>query len=317
MKPKLSVDELISHMQAKGIKFNIVSTEKAREFLCDHNYYMKLASYRTNFNKCNGGKRDGQYQNLEFAYLQELSTIDMHLRYIILQMCLDIEHNLKVRLINHVSGNQNEDGYKIVKEYLKSEDPKFNLLHSIYNHKSGEYCKDLIDKYYPYFPIWVLVELITFGDLLHICQFYSRYYHCDILNGITSKFFNTVRDLRNAAAHSNCLMNKMTAPMDASKQPDYNIIIFTRSLCTTGEVYIPSHTRNKNLHINFVYNMITLLYVYDQLMPSSSKCKRYNELKSFMEGRVIENKRYFTSNTKLVGIYDFLKKIIDSLASKG
>lgn len=31
----------------------------------------------------------------------------------------------------------------------------------IHKHKSGEYCKNLIEKYYPYFPIWVLVELIS------------------------------------------------------------------------------------------------------------------------------------------------------------
>ena len=34
--------------------------------------------------------------------------------------------------------------------------------------------KDLIEKYYPYFPVWVFVELISFGDLLYFCSFYGK-----------------------------------------------------------------------------------------------------------------------------------------------
>lgn len=75
IKPMLSIDELIEHMKAKGIRFNIVSEEEAQEFLTTNNYYMKLASYRANYDKCPlESKRAGEYQQSEFAYLQELST---------------------------------------------------------------------------------------------------------------------------------------------------------------------------------------------------------------------------------------------------
>ena len=67
------------------------------------------------------------------------------------------------------------------------------------------------------FPIWVLVELISFGDLLHICRFYEKENNCTLI--ANNKFMNTVRDFRNAAAHSNCLMNKMTERMEETKQP--------------------------------------------------------------------------------------------------
>lgn len=45
---------------------------------------MKLASYRANYDK---RKSNGEYINLDFAYLRELSTIDMHLRYLICRCC--------------------------------------------------------------------------------------------------------------------------------------------------------------------------------------------------------------------------------------
>lgn len=152
MKKLLSVDELIQHMKSKGIKFHEVSEADAKDFLLKNNYYMKLASYRANYEKNDVGKRIGEYKNLDFGYLQELSTIDMHLRYIVIEMCLDIEHAIKVKLISEVTNNTNEDGYEIVKKFL-SEDNNINILKNIRGHKSGEYCKDLIEKYYPYFPV--------------------------------------------------------------------------------------------------------------------------------------------------------------------
>lgn len=70
MKQKLSIDELITHMKNKGIKFDIVSEQDARKFLTYNNYYLKLASYRANCDKCSeNSQRKGQYQNLDFGYL--------------------------------------------------------------------------------------------------------------------------------------------------------------------------------------------------------------------------------------------------------
>lgn len=35
----------------------------------------KMSSYRKNYTKIQGGKNDGKYERLDFAYLKELSTI--------------------------------------------------------------------------------------------------------------------------------------------------------------------------------------------------------------------------------------------------
>lgn len=307
MKKLLTIDELINHMKEKGITFKEVSEEDAKIFLQRNNYYMKLAAYRANYEKCDSGKRAGQYKKLDFGYLQELSTIDMYLRYKIMEMCLDIEHAIKVRLIDDITNNTSEDGYDIVRKFI-AKDENLRILKNIRSHKSGEYCKDLIAKYYPYFPAWVFVELISFGDLLYFCSFYEETYGVQIVN---NTLMNTIRDMRNAAAHSNCILNKMTERIDSTKQVNSEISNFI-----AGMTDISKTSRVNNLNYKFTNSFITLLYVYDSLMTESSKKKRYQELQKFLNDRVVRHKEYFKSNTKIVGVYNFHKKVEFTISIK-
>ena len=304
MKQLLSIEELIQHMKNRGITFNEISENDAKQFLQNNNYYMKLAAYRANYDKCDTGKRQGQYKKLDFGYLKELSTIDMYLRYIVMDMCLDIEHVIKVRLIKNITNNPSEDGYDIVRKFI-AQDDNLRILKNIRSHKSGEYCKDLIEKYYPYFPVWVFVELISFGDLLYFCSFYEKIYGVQIIN---NKLMNTVRDVRNAAAHSNCLLNKMTEKIDSTKQVNNEISRFI-----IGMKNISKTSRVNNLSYKFTNSFVTVLYVYDSLMNEIPKQKRYKEIQEFMNGRVVKNKQFFQSNSKIVGVYNFHKKVIDNL----
>jgi hypothetical protein len=222
-----------------------------------------------------------------------------------MDMCLDIEHSIKVKLIDDITNNSLEDGYDIVRKFIAKDD-NLRILKNIRRHKSGEYCKDLIAKYYPYFPVWVFVELISFGELLYFCSFYEEVYGVQIVN---NTLMNTVRDVRNAAAHSNCLLNKMTERIDSTKQVNNDISNFIKNMSDISKT-----SRVNNLNYKFTNSFITLLYVYDCLMSENSKQKRYIQLQEFLNCRVIKNKSYFKSNSKIVGVYNFHKKVIDNLA---
>jgi abortive infection bacteriophage resistance protein len=298
-------------MKNKGITFSIISEDEAKTFLQENNYYMKLASYRNNYPKYKTGAKAGQYINLDFAYLKELSTIDAHLRYLIIHMCLDIEHSLKVSLISHVENNPREDGYELIRRFVGMTGPNGQLqndyiLKKIRGHKSSDYCKDLIEKYYPYFPVWVFVELISFSDLTYLIAFYDELYSDTIVN---NKFMNIVRDLRNASAHSNCLINNLFAPLNPRYQIDNTISSYVKS--TPG---ISANARAKNLNYRVIYSFITLIYVYDTVIPNGiAKLKRYSEIKELFNNRMTKHKDYFKSNNKIVGVYQFVKKIVDNL----
>ena len=305
MKNLLTAEELIAHMKNKGIKFNIIDENEARVFLSNSNYYMKLASYRTNYEKHREGLNIGKYVDLEFAYLKELSSIDKILRYEICEMCLDIEHYLKVKLLNLIEKNSKEDGYKLIQNFI-AKDSNLNTLKKIQKHKGSEYCKNLIEKYYPYFPAWVFVELISFGELTYLCSFYDKLYDEKNFNRI---LLNSVRDIRNACAHSNCLINML---LPGNNKPNNEIIKRVRKIKTIGD-----NSRNKKLTNKCIYDFVCLLYAYDEIVSSKdAKQLRFNSLKGLFEGRLIENAEWFINNEYIKSAYDFSKKILDFLLEK-
>jgi len=44
-KPMLNAEELIKHLEEKGVKFELTSIEDAQKYLKENNNYFKLVSY--------------------------------------------------------------------------------------------------------------------------------------------------------------------------------------------------------------------------------------------------------------------------------
>ncbi len=98
-KLKTTIEEQVRILKSRNVKFNITSEEEAKRFLTEKSYYFKISAYRENFDYRVLQNGDIAYKDLDFAYLKELSKIDMYLRYMILELTLDIEHYLKRWLI--------------------------------------------------------------------------------------------------------------------------------------------------------------------------------------------------------------------------
>ena len=118
-RPKLKVSEQIERLASNGVKFNIISRENAKEALSETNNYFKLTAYRKSFEI----GTDGKYVDLEFAYLKDLSKIDMFLRYCLLEMSLDIEHFGKAKFMSYFTDQPEEYGYSIIQEHINSKEP--------------------------------------------------------------------------------------------------------------------------------------------------------------------------------------------------
>lgn len=205
LKSKYSIDEQLKNLEDKNVQFNIMSKEEAREYLQNNTYYFKLKSYEKSF-EYNVSKN--QYINLEFAYLVELSKLDMYLRELIIRISLHTEHFLKVKLIDDLTKNEKEDGYHVVRE-LFSKYP-FVVDH-INQKKYNSACADLIHKYENNWAAWNLIEVLSFGDFIKLYELYYLLYP-EQVNEVASDLIWPLKFIRNASAHNNCLLNTLRKP---------------------------------------------------------------------------------------------------------
>lgn len=316
-KPKKTTSQLISMMRNdKGITFNYISEEKAADFLSDVNNYMRTASYRKNYTKVHGGPNDGKYERLDFAYLKEMSTIDMHFRFIISKMCLDIEHALKVRLINDIENNSGSDGYDIVKTFF-NQNP--DVVHSLEKMTNSPFTGDLIQKYFTikktpdpssgkklnqitYYddcPAWVLVEILSYGEFI---RFYNAYYGNSA--PIKSNLLHLVRSLRNGTAHNNCILADLK---HNTSIPPVEIKIAVQQI-----LEISKSQRQKKLSTRPMLEFVTMLYVYNKVVSEKVKYHHVDELKNLFFNRMLEKKAFFRDNDLIRTNYEFACKIIDN-----
>lgn len=195
---KLSIPGQIAHMKKKGIKFEHMSEAQASRFLDNNNYYFKLKAYCKNYNK----NANGEYQGLDFAYMVDLSTIDMHLRKFIIGVSLDVEHFLKVKLLREFLRDGSEDGYEIVNEFF---DMHHRIKEEVLEKGKSSYCADMIEHHKDGFAIWNIIEVLSFG---HFAMLYDWFYTKHPSKDSLTNMLLPIKSLRNAAAHNNCLINK-------------------------------------------------------------------------------------------------------------
>ena len=85
-KPWLTPQEQVEHLRNQGVRFDLMSENDATSYLAKNNNFFRLRSYRQGFAKVEEGKRKGQFANLDFKMLVDLSIIDMLLRYEMLRL---------------------------------------------------------------------------------------------------------------------------------------------------------------------------------------------------------------------------------------
>ena len=289
----LTFDEQIEHLKAKGVTFNTYSEDKAKHFLQEHTYFTKLTAYRKNYSKRAAGDFAGQYVNLDFGYLVELSTIDMHLRYLIMNLCLDIEHALKVSLLNDALNNPHEDGYHAVEHFLKNN-PDF--MDSTDRKMQESYCRELYFHNKDHMPMWVLFEILSFGDLL---RFYKLYYelHSDRLPPIDKRFLENVRNIRNASAHSNCLIADLNYRAPAHQ---------TLAKFMSQYDWLSHASRKRYLRKQFTQDFTAFLIAHKTLVQSEGLHKAAKRaLRKLFFHRMLRHRDYFTNNDVISGTYKY------------
>lgn len=278
----------------------LCSEAEAIDYLCENNNYFRIKSYRQGFPRAMGGPRNGQYTNVDFAMLKDLAIIDMHLRNTFLPLTLDIEHFMKMRLLSETEAN-GEDGYSIVQKYFATPDGKYTIR-EVQRGADGCYTSDLIARYPDNgYPIWALLELLSFGRLNHFYKFCAD---CYSNKAMREDFYllQAVKDLRNACAHGNCIINNLGAGVPRHKVQQ----IVIRGLADIG---ISKTMRDTKLRNERLQHIATTLYLHARIASLGVKEHQGESLHCLLD-RMNRHVDYYQKNDQIKTGFLFIEKMI-------
>ena len=314
LRPMMKTSDMVPYLKNKNIKFEDCSEVDAEKYLRENNNYYNVTAYKNNFPKYQCGELTGKYIDLDFAYLKDLSIIDYRTRIVLFKMIIDIEHYLKIRILNIVEELEDEDGYNIVNLYLERDykDTKYSrrVHDSIRKKVTNEYYNKIFSKYdidgdtkIENIPIWEFLEIITFGELINFFEFFTNEYNLD-----DNKYIFILREvnkLRNAVAHNSCVLSELDKK-DNLHRADTLVINYLQD-CGIGK-----ENRTNKLRNSRIRQITYTLYLFNEIVSSTGVKQNVNhELSKLFYGRIILNRKYYNNNGLLKSIYEYFDKIIE------
>ena len=216
-KPALSVTDLITFMQGKGM---VVADQPYAERCLTYLGYYRLKIYTRPFEDASKKFKGGT----TFEQIVDVYNFDRKLRL----LCLDAIERIEVALRSHVINIMGAHGgphFYYDEAFFQSKDAVTNMRqlgergkHLSITHYKAEYNE-------PHLPaIWCLTEASTFGQLSKLYADLERRYRKEIAKGfgfdetICVSWFKTIATLRNICAHHGRLWNaelRVNAPKKA------------------------------------------------------------------------------------------------------
>lgn len=316
-KSKLTVTEQIEYMKAKGISFTLHNETQTEIYLSQHSYYYKVTAYRKNFLK----DSQGLYKNLDFAHLKDLAIIDMHLRYLVIKLALDIEHALKSLIISLITDDTGEDGFKIIDDYNhyeqnnfeKSIDKNTNILPADKDKEKAKYIsvkdkilKDIKNKRdYNYdlyaknknrLSVWILIEMMSYGQLSSFIKFYvetNRHKSTQLKKA--AQFLHFSKNVRDSAAHSRPILLNVT---EENQLGGYNEDKKAKLQLKDYLIQCGVHKRvAARLLTNFkIHDLCTLLFLHENYIKGALARKSRKKEMMYLYKRALYKRHIYSSN---------------------
>lgn len=170
LKPALTYEKQIAHLKAAH-NLTIEDDNAALDILSKVNYY-RLSAYGLGLTI--PGNKELYVDGITLEHLFRLYQFDSRFRNILVHIIEQLEIQLRTQLSNYLALKYGSEGYIDPNNFTAIKSKTGDLIHTAVIDSFKKECerqklipfvKHHMDKYDGHFPIWVAIELFTFGNL--------------------------------------------------------------------------------------------------------------------------------------------------------
>ncbi len=307
LKPMLTSEEQVTLLKSKGVTFERCSEDEAISALTERDTFLHITSYRKLFQKHQEGEKTGQYVRLDFADLVALDELDAELRSAFQSVAYDIERLAKTKLVERISANPEEDGYGIVADFMESQQKRYrNTIESNLRVRMQEdaYTGQLIENYADAMPVWVFLEVASFGALLAFYLFCAERWDDEPMRQ-EHYAMKGVKSVRNCCSHGSCIINGF----DDSHEANFRVSSITYEWLDAKEVG-SSRSRRSKMHNRRIQHLLETLVMFNRMDCRPSSSHSVEGLTALKNSLGLTCKGYGDQNV-FVSYLRFLAKLID------
>lgn len=148
-------------------------------------------------------------------------------------------------------------------------------------------------------PIWVLVEILDFGELILFYNFYQKSY--DIDKKVSDFNLYAIKSLRNVAAHNSCVLHTLTIP----PIKEMNTSTTLKQILRNKKIL----SRNENeIKIPLIHDFLCLIFVFSELCPNTEIKRKITKKIMDYFTKCEKRSEYFNDEPLILKRYLFIKK---------
>lgn len=210
IKPPTELEKQVEILKSRGLFFDN-DTEAIRTL--EHINYYRLRGYYIHLQK-----EDIFEKGVSFNQIVALHNFDTELRLLLLSVLLDVEIVARARISYIIAHAWGAMGYREKSNYSCTPDKVDELMDKLdadLKQSNERFIKTHQDKYGGQFPIWVAVEVMSFGDLSKLYSLLPTSLKKNVANSydyldekLLTNWIHGASVLRNVCAHNGRIYNR-------------------------------------------------------------------------------------------------------------
>ena len=230
-KPPLSFEKQLAQLKKRGL---LVHNDKHALHILEHINYYRLSGYFAPFQS----KKDAFNCGTSLDDILYLYEFDRMLRNLLAEGLATIEVSCKTQIAHYIALKYGAFGY-IKDGNFDFKKPQVHISHAKWldkvrqniNRSHESFKKHFFNKYHSEsdLPVWMAVELMSFGDVSHLYRGMKKQDRQDIARGyfridqkLMCSWLHTIVYIRNLCAHHSRIWNRKLAIRPLLNKKDIN-----------------------------------------------------------------------------------------------